>query len=312
MTIIKKIFIHLKPIELLALVSSLLMLIIVFYYGPSVFFLNLGMYFLAWIILLLAGCISVIWSIRFSFGPSPKNISFLNINKIIEVIRDWLPMILVIGIYGNLALIQDIFPFSDKDWLLISIDKFIFFGHHPTLLLEKIVSPFLTEWFSFTYGTYLLYFPITLGLFYFQKKYKPFHDLALALSIAACLGFIGYLLIPAIGPFYSHAELYSINLQGLTITKINQQIDTLRFTRDIFPSLHIAMSTIFLIFAYRHSRKLFILYLPFMTSLWISTLYLRYHYVIDIIAGFCLAILVIYLAPKINSFWEKKYKLRND
>ena len=45
---------------------------------------------------------------------------------------------------------------------------------------------------------------------------------------------------------------------------------------------------------------------PFAISLFFSTLYLRYHYFVDMIAGFLLAIIVFYFGPILNNWWEMK------
>jgi len=42
------------------------------------------------------------------------------------------------------------------------------------------------------------------------------------------------------------------------------------------------------------------------TSLIFSTVYLRYHYVVDVIAGFGLAVLVIYIAPWLYRYFTPK------
>jgi membrane-associated phospholipid phosphatase len=44
-------------------------------------------------------------------------------------------------------------------------------------------------------------------------------------------------------------------------------------------------------------KKLFAGLIPVVTGLIISTVYLRYHYVIDVIAGIALTVLTIALAP---------------
>ena len=58
---------------------------------------------------------------------------------------------------------------------------------------------------------------------------------------------------------------------------------------DVFPSLHCAASAFILAFDKRHSRARFWLFLVPVAGLWLSTLYLRYHYLVDLVAGFALA-----------------------
>jgi len=59
-----------------------------------------------------------------------------------------------------------------------------------------------------------------------------------------------------------------------------------------------------LLFAFKHKKTYAIIFFPFAVSLFISTLYLRYHYFIDMIAGFLLAIIVFFLGPRLNNWWE--------
>jgi membrane-associated phospholipid phosphatase len=63
--------------------------------------------------------------------------------------------------------------------------------------------------------------------------------------------------------------------------------------RDAFPSGHTAIAIVVLAMAARYQRRLFYPLLVITVSLMISTIYLRYHYVIDVIAGVLLAVLCL-------------------
>jgi membrane-associated phospholipid phosphatase len=67
---------------------------------------------------------------------------------------------------------------------------------------------------------------------------------------------------------------------------------------DVFPSLHIAVPAFILAFDFLHHRKRFWLCLVPVLFLWLSTVYLRYHYFVDVLAGFLLAVLALGLACK--------------
>jgi len=59
---------------------------------------------------------------------------------------------------------------------------------------------------------------------------------------------------------------------------------------DVFPSIHAAVSAYLLGFdALYHRRRFQRLLLP-CVLLWLSTVYLRYHYLVDVAAGFTLAL----------------------
>ena len=229
--------------------------------------------------------------------------------RIPKFILECLPIILLAGIYLNFARLVEFFKRPDYDWLLASIDKFLFLGEQPSFLLEKFISPFLTEYMNFSYGFYIFLFPIILGLFYFQRKYQAFYSLRRALIIAIMISFAFYLAVPAVGPYIVFEDFYSIELQGGYITQATQKLlDLFLYNRGEFPSLHVALSAIILFFSYKYSRKLFIFYLPLIPSLWFATLYLRLHYFVDIIAGFLLAFFAIWLSLKIQNSDKVKRK----
>jgi membrane-associated phospholipid phosphatase len=43
-------------------------------------------------------------------------------------------------------------------------------------------------------------------------------------------------------------------------------------------------------------------------GLWVSTIYLRHHYAVDLLAGWALAPLALWLAPRIDGWWAKKQR----
>jgi membrane-associated phospholipid phosphatase len=86
----------------------------------------------------------------------------------------------------------------------------------------------------------------------------------------------------------------------------NQEVDFMDFARirrDVFPSMHVAISFVAWLYAYRNSKKLFWILSPLILSLWLSTLYLRYHYLIDVVAGLILAPLSFVLANWLFRRW---------
>jgi membrane-associated phospholipid phosphatase len=73
--------------------------------------------------------------------------------------------------------------------------------------------------------------------------------------------------------------------------------------RDCFPSLHTAHTTVALAYARRFHRVAFLAFLPIALGLYVSTVYLRMHYVVDVAAGFATAALAIALGPWVNRRW---------
>jgi membrane-associated phospholipid phosphatase len=95
---------------------------------------------------------------------------------------------------------------------------------------------------------------------------------------------------PAIGPRYTVAHAGPLPQRGAIAQTIDQTLDVLeKNKRDCFASGHTMVRTAVLFEAYRRPKKTFWAFLPFAVSLFIATVYCRYHYVADVIADFALA-----------------------
>ena len=79
-------------------------------------------------------------------------------------------------------------------------------------------------------------------------------------------------------------------------------------SRAAFPSLHAAVSLVALVYAWRYVRVWFWVLLPFVLGLWASTIYLRHHYVVDLLAGWLLAPAAVWLAPRLDRWWARRQR----
>jgi len=77
-------------------------------------------------------------------------------------------------------------------------------------------------------------------------------------------------------------------------------LDLARIKRDCFPSLHVGISFVVWLYAWRNSKRLGWILAPLVLSLWVSTVYLRYHYLIDCVAGFLLALFCCWLTNELS------------
>jgi membrane-associated phospholipid phosphatase len=113
------------------------------------------------------------------------------------------------------------------------------------------------------------------------------------------ISYLGYILMPARGPRFVDYASQHPPLQGLwTFQFFQNALDTLEGTQyDCFPSGHVAVVLVGCYLARRISAPVFYVFSAFAACITFSTVYLRYHYVIDVIAGMVLAAAVIAAAP---------------
>lgn len=297
-----------KKMYLEEIITSLFLLLVLILYlifhHPLTLVTYFTVLFLPIILILFAFKAVIIYPIRVT--RDKKSWQFL-LKQELNFIRLIAPIIILLNIYSYLNFfIEKVNP-RVMDSALIKIDSLLFFGHNPVLAMERFITPRLTEWFSFAYLSYFFYFPISFAALIISRKIREFHILYLTVIVIIVFGFIGYFTMPAIGPFYFEYHLFTKNLLGQSISSFNfKLINTYGYAKGTFPSLHAAMSLAFLLFAFKHQRKLFYIYLPFVISLLVSTIYLRQHYVVDLIAGLILCLFALYVSPKIYEWWEKK------
>jgi membrane-associated phospholipid phosphatase len=214
------------------------------------------------------------------------------------IVRDWLPFFFILLMYYSLwGDSTQILITQDRDAALIALDQKLF-GFQASLALQRIVSRPLTAYMDTAYFFHLLNIPIVACFIYLKRTRRQFREMMSGLMVVCFFGLLGYLLVPAIGPMYTLRDRYTVPLDQ-SIPVFNHQVefmDFARIKRDVFPSMHVAISFLLWLYAYRNSRRLFWVLSPFILSLWVSTVYLRYHYLIDVAAGLILAPLCYWLA----------------
>jgi membrane-associated phospholipid phosphatase len=218
--------------------------------------------------------------------------------------RHFSPILFVILIYESLgSLIQ--YLHRDIDSCLIKIDFFIF-GIHPTIWLEKWIFPWLTDIMSLAYISYYFLPIIFIVVIYLQHRAWEFDESVFILLFSYYLSFIGYILFPAIGPRSTLAHLYSVPLGGSFVTDfVRDGLNALEHNkRDCMPSGHTQIVLIVLYLANRFEKRIFYLFLPIVCCLILSTVYLRYHYVIDLFVGALFAIGCMIIGPRLYRYWN--------
>lgn len=254
---------------------------------------------------------------RFSFVPSWPELMFtysllalailslaaldnrVSGNRLPGILHAFIPIISVLIIFNSLG---DIIPFIRQhfyDDVLIRIDHLIF-AAHPTVWMEQFNNTLLTALMQIAYISYYV-MPIALGTALFiRNKRGEFGTAVFTIILCFFLSYIGYLLVPAVGPRFTLNHLQTEDLRTVPwILWIQQTLNSLEHNKaDAFPSGHTAIALVTLFYAWKYQeRVLFRLLVPAVSALIVSTVYLRYHYVIDVIAGILLAALTIFLSP---------------
>lgn len=192
-------------------------------------------------------------------------------------------------VFPAMALAVPVIHPGKLDAQLFGVDA-RFLGGDWSRRLDSFASPALTDVMS---CCYMLFMPLLYGnlLRYFLWQRDRRASFLAGLFTVYGVGFLGYLLVPAAGP-YALASEFQRPLTGGVLWHIDQRMVAFGSNGvDAFPSLHAAVSVYILAFAWAHARREFWLLLPLTLGICASTIYLRYHYLIDVICGVLLAML---------------------
>ena len=180
-----------------------------------------------------------------------------------------------------------------RDEWLIAADRTLF-GVDVTVWAQRLVRPWLNDVFYSFYSTYY-FIALTLGIVLWVRDRATARRFVYTLMVVYYVSWTGYFIVPALGPRFAQAAEYTISLTTTPLARtINDTINSLEKTKfDVFPSGHTMISVAVLIVAWRRARDVFWILLPIAAGLVISTVYCRFHYVIDVIAGMTLAFITV-------------------
>ncbi len=217
------------------------------------------------------------------------------------------PTLCILIVFDSLeGLVHSINP-RDIDPLLIKLDYAIF-GFYPTVAAEKFMHPFLTDIMQLAYSSYY-FLPVTLGAFLKIKGEDHAFDRSL-FFIMFCfyLSYVGYMLMPAIGPRFTIGHLQNSDLRGYMIAgPVQELLNRLEgVKRDAFPSGHTGIALTVLYLSYFHAKGLYRVFLPCVIMLVLSTVYCRYHYVVDVLGGILLALVSILFGEAYYGYRAKR------
>src|SRR5215813_8751963 len=235
--------------------------------------------------------------------------------RVREVARDWAPFIGLLIVYEHLYMYTGLIRHDRFDATMLAWDRALF-GLEPAQWMGRFVHPIATDFFAITYN---MYFPMPLFLvtaLAVRGRREDFRELTTAIVIAMFLGFLGYTLVP-VGPprFFLEGQFDPPTLHGafgwFELTQDAQDSINRTKVAASFPSMHAGLSLLSVVYAWRFGhaigrRRLLVAGFGFLAvALWIATVYLRHHWVVDLFAGFAVALIACISAPWLRRVWPQ-------
>jgi membrane-associated phospholipid phosphatase len=216
------------------------------------------------------------------------------------IFRNWYPLPFVGACYKEMAILIHAIRRTDADQFLANLD-FQVWHAHPSIWLERIYSPGLTEYLQIVYTLFIPGVLLVAAWLWKRGSYAQFQYYAFLIATGFLVSYIGYLLVPARGPRFLLKHLEQIPLQGLWLFHAMQgTLDRLESAHyDCFPSGHTELTILACWGSRMVSNRLFQVYFAYTLSIIFATVYLRYHYTVDLLAGAIVALFLILASPSL-------------
>lgn len=190
------------------------------------------------------------------------------------------------------------------------------FGVEPALALERFVTPNTTEWFAFFYFGYFFVLAVhVVPILFLSRSQRVLGEFGLGLLLLFCIGHTLYMLVPGYGPYRAMADEFKVSFpHGLWLDLVMDTVRSGGAQKDIFPSLHTAAPAFVTLFAFRNRQRAPYRYTWPITAFYsaniiVATMFLRWHYMVDVVAGLALATTAILIVVPVVD-WELERRAR--
>jgi membrane-associated phospholipid phosphatase len=208
---------------------------------------------------------------------------------ILRVIRDCHPLMLFPLLYKEV----EVLAAAIGNWRLTAAipawESALFAGQPSLYLSERLAFVPLSEYLHFCYLSYVIVIPSVTVYWYVSGRRAAFGELLLMLSTVLLGSYLFFILLPVDSPYYLSQRL-GPPLAGHFFFDLVHEMSA---RGGAFPSAHVSGAVVVSLVAWRHQRRLAYLLVPITGSVMIATVYGRFHYVLDTLAGAALAIVVV-------------------
>lgn len=215
-----------------------------------------------------------------------------------RIFHHWYPLLYVSICYREMSILIPAIRGTDADAQLAALD-FRIWHANPTVWLERMQSRPFTEFLQIVYTLFIPAVLFVAWRFWARREYEEFRFYAFMIATGFLASYVGYFLVPARGPRFELRDLQHVPLQGMFVFGLLQSsLDKLESAAyDCFPSGHTEMAILAWWGSRRLSKPWSWVYFVYAVCIIFSTVYLRYHYTVDLAAGMLLAGVLILATP---------------
>ncbi len=218
----------------------------------------------------------------------------------IRAFRVFLPFVLLAFFYAETDYLNNLIVQQNLDPFFSRAEEAVF-GCQPALLFSGLIPH--NGFAELMYFGYFSYYCLSIGIpiyIYFSAGRETGERFGFMIIVSFLVFYLFFILVPVAGPQFYYSA-YPDKVPGGYF--FGRMIGIIQAEGEgqtaAFPSSHVTICLMLLWGAYRYAKNLLPFIIPVSILLLFSTVYLRAHYVIDVIAGVAAMPLMWYLSSAI-------------
>lgn len=213
-----------------------------------------------------------------------------------EFAHDWLPLIFFTVVFEEVSFLSLSIRGGWQNAHLIAFESLLF-AVPPAVWMHERASAWLIEFLEFGYFMFYLLYPVLGGIFWgFRRRPRfagAFRKLTDALSVGYVLSYATYLLFPTESPANRLGVRHFASAHSGPFQAMVQSIQNRGGVHgNAFPSSHIMLAFVVLVFAYRFLPRVAPWLLVPVLLMCVGAVYDGYHYASDVVAGALIGVAV--------------------
>ena len=229
---------------------------------------------------------------------------------LLDFLRHFYPVLLYTALFVETGLLNRMFCQEYLDPMVAQWEQALFGCQPSVLFMQKLPWLAVSELF---YASYFSYYVMIAGVgiaLFLRSRRQFFHYLSV-ISFLFYVCYLIYIFLPVIGSrvFFHQVEGYVLPdaTQQLALTDAYPEavqagvfFRLMRWVYRVFeapgaalPSSHVAVALCTVFFSFRYLRRIRYVHLAVALLLCLSTVYCRYHYALDVLAGLVTAAVLI-------------------
>ena len=242
-------------------------------------------------------------------------------NGLLILLRHFYPIMLYPPFYAETGLLNRMFIPGYLDEFFIRLEDQMF-GFQPSIaFMEKLPYLPVSELFYASYFSYYVMI-VGVGLLLYLKNERCFLHYISTVSFVFYVCYLIYIFLPVVGSRVFYASVPDFPAQttwGFFPLPYPRAVESGPFFHIMafiyayvespgaaFPSSHVAVAMVTLYFSWLYRLRVRHVHVALVGLLCAATVYCRYHYVVDVLAGALTALVLLPIGERLYWKWARK------